>query len=111
MRSPQVLAIRPVDAATIDFEGTDIRVPQVRKKIASEIRLYSERRGGGDGGGGGGGGGGEGENAVAASGRGGAKEEAHSNGAAAGSESREREAPADGGADERRVRPRRDSKE
>jgi hypothetical protein len=49
MRAPFQLAQRPVDAATIDFEGTDIRVPQVRKKIVSEIRRYS-RGGGGSGG-------------------------------------------------------------
>ena len=83
---PQVrtLEVRPVDAATIDFEHAENKIPQVRKKIVQEIKHYAELRhgegadgdssavgssgngggsssgggGGGSGGGGGGGGGG-----------------------------------------------------
>ncbi|KAL1529995.1 hypothetical protein AB1Y20_000921 [Prymnesium parvum] len=42
--APGLLAAKPVDAATIDFEHTDIKLPQVRRKILDEIHYYSQRR-------------------------------------------------------------------
>ena len=112
-RASEELALRPVDAATIDFETTDIRVPQVRKKIANEIKLYAERRGAaGVGVGGCGGSSSEGATGSAAS----SATSSVASTAAAADESterghrQERGAPADGDPD-RRVRPRRNSRE
>ena len=60
---PQVrtLEVRPVDAATIDFEHAENKIPQVRKKILAEIKHYARTRpvgGANDAGSSGGGGGG-----------------------------------------------------
>mmetsp|Transcript_75757 Transcript_75757/g.209037 ORF Transcript_75757/g.209037 Transcript_75757/m.209037 type:complete len:142 (-) Transcript_75757:639-1064(-) len=44
MHAPQLVASKPVDAATIDFEHSEIKLPQVRRKILDEIRYYTQRR-------------------------------------------------------------------
>ena len=48
-----LLGVKPVDAATIDFEHAENKIPHVRRKILQEIRHYACRRPRGlDGGGG-----------------------------------------------------------
>jgi len=44
MQAPQLVASKPVDTATIDFEHSEIKLPQVRRKILDEIRYYTQRR-------------------------------------------------------------------
>jgi len=43
-RCDPVLATRPVDAATIDFEHAENKLPQVRRKILGEVKHYASLR-------------------------------------------------------------------
>ena len=56
-RCERSLSVQPVDAATIDFEHAENKIPHVRKKILQEIKHYAMHRsvsasGGSNGGGG-----------------------------------------------------------
>ena len=133
-RCERTLAVKPVDAATIDFEHAENKIPQVRRKIVQEIKHYAELRHSQAGSaghpaagssssnsGGGGGGGGSGSCSGGGSysgggygGGGGGGGDSGADGAAGGAQAsapRERDVlePADGG--KRRRRSSRDSRE
>ena len=44
LRTWQLVAQKPVDVATIDFEYRDIKMAQLRDLILDEIKHYSQRR-------------------------------------------------------------------
>ena len=43
-RCERSLSVQPVDAATIDFEHAENKIPHVRKKILQEIKHYAMHR-------------------------------------------------------------------